>query len=530
MKRRSTFGAATVGAVALVAVLAGCTGMSPDPTPTPTATPESRYQPGAAGIGDPYYPLDGNGGYDVEHYDLELAYEPETGELAGRAVISGTATQDLSRFDLDLDGLMVTRVTVDDVDTEFTTETFEISAATGQPVDQEAGDEGAAPGDDDAGDDREELAQPGRTELIVTPATGIDDGSAFTVAVEYGGVPATIDDTFGYGGVVRTADGAVIVGQPRVAATWFPANDHPADKATFRIRMSVPEGLQAISNGRLVGAVTEDGRTDWEWVMEKPMATYLATATVGDFAVSTLSQDGIDYWNAVGSGLYDEVAVEATGQSYGDLADLAFARGPEITAFLTSRFGPYPFTESGGIAVNLDDLDYALENQTRPIYGPWVFEGPEGLSTVVHELAHQWFGDSLSIAAWSDIWLNESFATYAEWLWSEDEGGQTAQQIFDFLDDQPATDPFWTLEIGDPGPARVFDEAVYNRGAMTLHALRQKLGDEVFFPAVQSWAAENAYGTVSTDDFIAHMEEASGSDLGDFFDTWLFTGSKPTAG
>jgi aminopeptidase N len=521
-----------------VLLATGCTA-APAPPPGPAPTSASPYRPGADGIGDAYFPLDGNGGYDVAHYDLELAYEPETGELAGRATITAAATQPLSRFDLDLDGLLVTGVTVDGAEASFTTETFDVDTATGQPLDDGDADSadadidpGADPADNeaDAADDDTgaEPADPARTELVITPSTGIDDGATFTTVVDYGGVPVTIDDASGFGGVIRTDDGAVIVGQPRVAATWFPVNDHPSDKATYRILMSVPEGLQAIGNGRLTARTTVDGRTEWEWTADSPMASYLATATIGRFDIATFSADGVDYWNAVAPDLYDEPAEEGpAGASYGDLADAAFARGPEVTAFLAERFGPYPFTESGGIAVNLDQLDYALENQTRPIYGPWVFASPDGISTVVHELAHQWFGDSVSIARWQDIWLNEGFATYAEWLWSEAQGGQSADDLYAFFDARPAGDAFWSVEIGDPGPSALFGDAVYNRGAMALHALRAELGDELFFDTIRAWADDNAYGSVTTEQFIAFVEEAAGRDLDAFFDAWLFTAAKP---
>jgi aminopeptidase N len=149
---------------------------------------------------------------------------------------------------------------------------------------------------------------------------------------------------------------------------------------------------------------------------------------------------------------------------------------------------------------------------------------------VVHELAHQWYGDSLALARWQDIWLNEAFASYAEWMWSEDQGLGTAQETFDFYYNRyPATSSFWTLKIGDPGPEHLFDGPVYDRGAMTMHALRLAVGDRAFFRILKTWAQSRAGGNVTTPQFIAHAEKISGQQLDDLFTTWLFTPSKPAA-
>jgi hypothetical protein len=213
----------------------------------------------------------------------------------------------------------------------------------------------------------------------------------------------------------------------------------------------------------------------------------------------------------------------------GALAAATLAHEPEIIKFESDVFGPYPFSAVGGIVDDVAGLGFALENQTRPIYAREFFTSPEdGDNVVVHELAHQWYGDSLSVANWRDIWLNEGFATYAEWLWSEREGLGTAQEIFDsYYDGIPADDPFWTLRVADPGPDRLFDEAVYVRGGLTLHALRLQVGDAAFFRILRSWAAVHAGGNVSTAQFVALAERISGQQLDDLFNAWLYTPSKP---
>ncbi|MFD1715372.1 M1 family metallopeptidase [Amnibacterium flavum] len=465
------------------------------------------FEPGSAGIGDPYYPLDGNGGYDVQNYDLDLAYDPATDVLAGTATIDLVATQNLSAFNLDFDtrdaagadSIVIGDVRVDGASTAFSLASTQISLVTAQPV----GD-----GSPDA------VAEPPRTELTVMPATGILSGTELSVEVDYAGVPITIDDAFGLGGVLHTPDGMVPVGQPRAAAVWFPSNDHPADKATLTMSMTVPIGLDVIGNGVLASTVDNGPTSTWTYVMDRPMATYLATAVVGDYDVQTTTVDGVTYRDAVAQSLYSQGTLGADARTALDL-------NPDVIAYLSSIYGPYPFTESGGIAVDLPDLGYALENQTRPIYG--FIDEP----TVVHELAHQWYGDDVAIERWSDIWLNEAFATYSEWLWSEDHGGDTAQQIFDDTYSLDASDPFWSVEVADPGAPRLFDNATYYRGAMTLHALRLEVGDPVFFGILRGWAADNAGGNVSTAQFEAYASAAAGTDLSGFFDTWIHSSVKP---
>ncbi|WPO85772.1 M1 family metallopeptidase [Herbiconiux sp. KACC 21604] len=494
---------------------------TPEPTPTPTPVPVD-YVAGAAGIGDPYYPLDGNGGYDVQHYDLDLSYEPATGVLSGSATIEAVATENLSSFNLDFDtravdgsdALAIESVTVDGAAAEWSLASTQISIVTGQPQ---------LPGSTD-GD-----ATPPRTELTVVPGTGIPTGSTITTTVVYSGVPITIDDAFGPAGVFRSTDGAVVVGQPRVAATWFPANDHPSDKATFTTTMSVPEGLTVVGNGRLADESSAGGRTSFTWEMEKPMATYLATATVGDYDITTSTVDGITYYDAIDPALYS-VEADGGGTTVGDVAAAIFATEPEVIDFLEQSFGPYPFSEAGGIAIaDLADgqpLPYALENQTRPIYPSWSFPADADASVVVHELAHQWYGDDVSMHRWSDIWLNEGFATYAEWLWAEHTGGPTPQQSFDDAYSS-APDAFWTTEIADPGAAGIFDAPVYVRGAMTLQALRTAVGDDDFFAILQGWAAGHAGGSGSTAEFVSYAESVSGDDLTALFDAWIYSGTKP---
>ena len=893
----------------------------------PGAAPPVVYTPGSDSAGDPYFPLDGNGGYDVQHYLLELTYDPDTDVLTGVATIEARAAQNLSAFNLDFVGMTVDSVKVENKDAAW------------------------------ARDDHE---------LTITPSKGIPDKATFKVVIAYGGVPDLVTDELGISGFIPTDDGAVIVGEPHVAATWYPANDHPTDKASFTFRWTVPEGIEVVGNGKLAGQKTQSGWTTWSWDAPDPMATYLATATIGQLDIHAYSAKGLPYWDAIDPVLFEppppppdpptitptdgeqmlfsqvsepaykrltrvltipsggatlsfdtfhdteqswdflfvethsmggddwttleeqgghttqdpgecpdfldanpflehyltaveeepctssgtsgewwaasgdgfewepwlfslpnagpdpidlEVSItyasdpgfqlrgvtldnlvvstgegstsfeedadtldgwvvadapdgsapnqnswttitvleppppppdpptitptdgeqmlfsdvsepaykrltrvltipsggetltfdtfhdtepgwdylfvesrsaggddwttleEAGGQTSQDVgecpgplgfnpfldhyltpfivdegdpgdpdddeysctpsgtsggwwaasgdgsdweswefalpnagpdpiqveisityasdevfqfrgvtldnlvvstgegstsfeddddvldgwavgdapegsapnqnswtpitvlgpppppppppppadsAQASFARQPEMIGFMSSVFGSYPFVTSGGILDNVP-FGFALETQTRPTYSPSFFsEGPDDF-VVVHELAHQWYGDSLAVEAWQHIWLNEGFATYAEWLWSAREGFGTEQENFDFWYEEVfgEDNESWDLPIGDPGPERLFDFAVYIRGAMTLHVLRNEIGDADFFRLLQRWARSQAGGNVTTDDFIALAEQISGEDLDDLFDAWLFGTDRP---
>src|SRR5690242_1127762 len=442
----------------------------------------SPARPGAPGIGDPYYPLDGNGGYDVKHDDLAIRYAPSTHALAGAVRIRATATQRLSPINLDLDGLTIRSITVD-----------------GRP---------------------EQWSRAG-TELTVTPKWSLGKGHVFDTRIVYDGVPKVIHDPdLGDGGAFTTDDGVIILGEPDVAQAWFPSNDHPSDKASFSIALTVPRNLQAISNGVPAGrSAAGHGWTTWRWEQREPMATYLAMAAIGKYDLTSYRKNGLQFFDAI------DPAIPAG--TYARIAK-SFAREPEILKFLSSYFGPYPFRAAGGVVDADGEWDYALENQGRPIYTPQDFDTQEdGDSVVVHELAHQWYGDSVALYRWRGIWLNEGFASYAEWLWSEHEGLGTAQSIFDKLYATPATASLWKSKVADPGPPNLFIGAVYNRGAMTLHALRLTVGDRAFFRILRTWAQLHRNGNVTTEQFIALAEHISGRNLGALFTAWLYTPSKP---
>jgi aminopeptidase N len=470
-RRRRTALLAVGSAVAAAALLTG-----PAVAFAAPGDPKSSTPHGSDGAGDPYFPLAGNGGIDVIHYDLDLDYTPAPpeparikGRLDGVATIDLITTQALDRFNLDLRGLEASSVTIDGQSVRF---------------------------------------RQSENELEISAGAKLAAGTEAQVVVTYGGNTHQPKDIEGaLYGWVTTRDGAMVVSEPDGSATWFPANDHPTDKSTFTFEVTVPEGLVTVANGLLTGSSTADGTTTWTWDAPDPMAAYLATASVGNF---TLDQ----YTAPNGTPIIDALDQDVLASEYADLALTG-----EMLVFFEGLYGPYPFVSYGAI-VDDDSVGYALETQTRSFFSRRAREG-----TIAHELAHQWMGDEVSVYRWADIWLNEGWATYSEWMWNEYRGRDTAQEAFDAYYADPETE--WGTVVADPGPFGLFLSPVYDRGAATLHALRVKIGDDAFFELAQSWVERYGGGTASTQDFADLAEEVSGQDLDAFFEVWLYTPEQP---
>ncbi len=456
-----------VGVALLLAVL---------PASPAGAAPPGRPSAGSSSGGDPYFPAAGNTGYDVLHYDLTLDYTPSTRALRATALIVATATQGLSSFSLDLRGLSVSKVTVNGLPARF----------------------GQADG-----------------ELRVTPLLPLLRGLPFVVSVAYGGTTGQPEDGTGsLYGWVSYADGAFVANEPDGASTWYPVNDVPTDKATYSYAVTVPDGTTVVANGDLVGRSSRAGRTTFRWVATEPMASYLSMAASGDYDLTTSrTPQGLRIVDAVDRDLSPAAKAEASS---------VLALQPEMISFFQGAFGKYPFSSFGAVVDDDDEAGYALENQTRPIYS-----GVPDDATVAHELAHQWFGDKVTIARWKDIWLNEGFATYAEWMWDEHHAGDPIQDVYDFVVSIPADDPFWTVPVADPGPLDLFASATYYRGAAFLHALRLTIGEQAFWSVIRQWAGRSASAPASTADLLALSERVSHRQLDGLFDAWLHQPTKP---
>ncbi|MFC0866070.1 M1 family peptidase [Sphaerimonospora cavernae] len=347
IRRSSPFAALTAAAgLALVTLQPTATAAAAS-TETVRA---SAFTPGSAGLGDPYFPHAGNGGYDVGHYDIKLRFDPEERHLTATTTITATATENLSRFNLDYSGPKIRKVEVN---------------GKGAPYQRKG------------------------QELVITPKRGLPSGSTFRVEVSYAGRPKAIKDkALGLEGWINTEDGAVVVSEPDGARSWFPANDNPRDKATFSFEVTVPAALTVLANGEpensgVVGV--RDGYHTMKWEMKQPMATYLAMVAIGKFKVSEGSAGGVPN-------------ITAYGPSAAEKSKHLHRTTAKVTKWAAGVFGTYPFSSTGGIGERLD-VEYALETQGRPVYDG----GPGNDLEIVHELAHQWFGNSVGLRSWKDI-------------------------------------------------------------------------------------------------------------------------------
>jgi aminopeptidase N len=543
-------------------------------------------EPGADNIGDPFYGLLGNGGYDVQHYTLDLTVDVAANTIDGTATIDARATQDLSAFNLDFVGFTISAITVD----------------------------GAAAAWDH---------QP--HELTITPAEPLLKDAAFTVSVAYSGTPTGLNvaaaGSMPYlSGWVNFGDGVFVASEPAGAAGWYPVNDHPLDKATYTLRITVPKPYMVAANGLLQDTMDNGATTTYGWELDDPAASYLISVSIGEFEVVT--EDGPD----------GVLIRNYFPPKYADLAQFTFGRTSDMIAFFEDLFGPYPFDAYGVVVANTE-VGFALENQTLSLFGVDRVTAT-GLNdeVVAHELSHQWVGDSVSLATWGDIWLNEGFATYASWLWFEHASNRasldrrvtdaynqiaadtrnfkitftrdqflglvqamsadvslpaedvaqitrllltgtpgedqidaqiailppetvTAEQLaayvtllpFDTVTMTPAqVDELFTLLTvydltdeplpipashfvppGQPNQRDLFNRGVYLRGALTLHALRLKVGDEAFFTILKTYYTRYQGGNATTADFVGVAEEISGQDLQAFFDEWLYAPVMP---
>jgi aminopeptidase N len=444
---------------------------------------------GAKGAGDSYLPGAGNGGYDVSSYDIALRIDPIAGTIEGKTIVEATALQALTSFSLDFLGPEIGVLTV--------------------------------------GGSVAEYRRDGQ-ELIVSPPDPPAAGETFSVTVSYAGVPGELEGTGAPSegslalGWQRVGDVIYTIDEPEGAATWFPANDHPSDKATYTFSLTVPRPYVAVASGVLVDTQVQGTDQIFVWEMRQPLASYLAAVSVDEYVLSeSVAPNGVrirDYFAA-------ELAEEA---------EAAFARTGEVLAYFAELFGPYPFEEYGVVVPSVN-TGAAMENQSLSLVGRDLLETSisnptTGVVFLTHELAHQWFGNSVTVARWQDIWLNEGFATYASWLWLEHDRGPAvlATMVNNSLQDLEGA----VLEPpADPGLDEMFGATTYVRGALTLHALRLTVGDDVFFGLLREWTARYRYGNADTEDFIALAKELAGNvapeTLDGLFEAWLYEDDLP---
>jgi aminopeptidase N len=421
---------------------------------------------------DDYLPDHGDQSYSVRHYDLALGYAVETNRLDGDATLSIVTIQATQRLVLDLAHLDVAKVRI-----------------TGARL-------------------RRYAVTSGR--LVLTLAEELPSGAELTVVVRYHGHPRPlITRAMGDAGWEELDDGVIVAGQPHGAPTWFPCNDRPDDKASYRIAITAPAGYHVIANGVLLDRKRRGSTETWAFEQVAPMATYLATVQIGRYR----------RWETTYGGSVP-IRVFAPEDLDPESYIAAFGRQAEMLEVFSRLFGPYPFP-SYAVVVTSDELEIPLESQSLSTFGRNLVRGDWNATRLVaHELSHQWFGNSVTLARWSDIWLHEGFACYAEWLWSQESGDDStearARHHWDRLAELPQD-----LVLSDPGPELMFDDRIYKRGALALHALRGAVGDEAFFALLQAWVADHKDGSVTTEQFLEYAGDHTGADVSSVLRPWL---------
>ena len=425
---------------------------------------------GSDGEVDPYLPTHGNAGYTVSRYELDLDYRVASNRLSARARLHATATQPLDRLSLDLAGLRVAKVTV--------------NGGRAARYTQRVG------------------------KLTIWLASPVAVGAGVVLDIQYSGRPSPTVGTWGEVGWEELTDGVIVAGQPDGAPSWFPCNDHPSDKASFSIAVTADAGYHVVANGTLTERVVMSSRERWCFEQREPMATYLATVQIGRYKVIETSAAPVRQLAAVPERLQGVFRHD-------------FGRQQEMMVLFERLFGPYPFADYTVVVAD-DELEIPLEAQGLSVFGRNHLDGRRGHQRLVaHELAHQWFGNSLTVRRWQDIWLHEGFACYAEWLWSEGSGGPSADVLAGRAWDRLSALP-QDITVGDPGPELMFDDRVYKRGALTLHALRLTVGHATLVEILRAWTQTHAHGTVVTDDFVDVASRHAEEPLHELFRSWLF--------
>lgn len=441
---------------------------------------------------DPYTPGHGSADYRVSRYELHLDYRVATNFLSAQVTISATAEASLTSVLLNLSGLRVLKVRVDG----------------GRPA--------------------RFIQRAGR--LVVNLAKPIPEGQDFTVDVRYEGRPGPLRGNWDEVGWEELTDGVLVAGQPTGAPSWFPCNDHPSRKASFGFTVTTDANYRVVCNGSLIARQAKASRETWVYEQAEPMATYLATVQIGRYALAPLATPA---GAPAGSGATEPAPVPqfvAAPAALMSAAQAGLAHQGLMMRSFEEFFGPYPFP-TYTVVVPDDELEIPLEAQSLSIIGPNHLDQTwNSQRLIAHELAHQWFGNSVTALSWKDIWLHEGFACYAEWLWSEASGNGTAEARATAAHRMLATLP-QDLPVGDPGPELMFDDRVYKRGALALHALRTSLGDSLFFDMLKAWAARNRFGSVRTEDLAALVDElrppAPGQEAASILGPWLYAGRLP---
>lgn len=456
-------------------------GGSASGTPWPTASPPEAWPADGRSVPapDPVYPEYGNPNIDVQRYDLTLAWSPVSRTLTATARLTVRIVRSVGEIALDFsEGYQIGEIKLDGAPAASSRRGGDLVIAAPGPV---------------------------RPETVVTVVIGY---RGTPVAAPFPGrradVPA-VGAMIGEGGELWATQ------QPYGAFTWFPCSDQPSDKALFDVTITAPPGWTGVSSGELVATTTgADGSTTTAWRGGAPSATYLLA-----FAVDRFERHGetgphglpVSYW----------VRREQSARMLPVLR-----RAPKMIDWLERRFGRYPF-ETLGIVVVPDRS--AMETQTMISMG--TLTGYRGETVLVHELAHQWFGDAVTPSTWKDLWLSEGFATYAEMLYAVDRLGADRA---DTLRSWREADSRSRKSAGPPGrydPAHFAESNVYYGPALLLDALRRRIGSERLMAMLRDWALHHRHRGVDRAAFERWLGEYTGVDHSRLIETWLDSTTTP---